>query len=131
MAANQSAQRALAVLEYLAETIQWRLKLRDQEENPWNKDNPFYWRFALQGRDVPPDTEEHAAGFLPNGFVIIGRRAGGCAVDVVARIGSDCRRGLDRVSGNLVHDQKLSAVPFKHHAAHRHHIPKSRHRITN
>jgi tetratricopeptide (TPR) repeat protein len=27
-----------------------------------NADNPFYRRFALQGRDVPPDTEEHAAG---------------------------------------------------------------------
>ena len=51
-------------LEYLADLIHWRLKLRDQKPSEWNADNPFYWRFALQGRDVPPDTEEHAAGFF-------------------------------------------------------------------
>jgi tetratricopeptide (TPR) repeat protein len=50
-------------LEYLADLIHWRLKLREQEPSEWNTDNPFYWRFALQGREVPPDTEEHAAGF--------------------------------------------------------------------
>ena len=50
-------------LEYLADLIHWRLKLRDQKPSEWNEDNPFYWRFALQGREVPPDTEEHAAGF--------------------------------------------------------------------
>lgn len=54
-------------LEYLAELIAWRLKLRDQKESEWNKDNPFYWRFALQGRSVPPDTEEHAAGLYERG----------------------------------------------------------------
>ena len=47
--------------------IGWRLKLRKQEQSEWNEDNPFYWRFALQGRDVPPDTEEHAAGFYERG----------------------------------------------------------------
>lgn len=54
-------------LEYLADLIAWRLKLRDQEQDEWNEDNPFYWRFALQGRSVPPDTEEHAAGFYERG----------------------------------------------------------------
>ena len=54
-------------LEYLADLIHWRLKLRDQKESEWNADNPFYWRFALQGRDVPSDTEEHAAGFYERG----------------------------------------------------------------
>jgi tetratricopeptide (TPR) repeat protein len=54
-------------LEYLADLIQFRLKLREQEPSRWNADNPFYWRFALQGRDVPPDTEEHAAGFYERG----------------------------------------------------------------
>jgi hypothetical protein len=29
------------------------------------------------------------------------------------------------------HNRKLSAVPFKHHAEHRHHIPKPRYRVTN
>ena len=54
-------------LEYLADLIHWRLKLRDQKESEWNADNPFYWRFTLQGRDVPPDTEEHAAAFYERG----------------------------------------------------------------
>lgn len=54
-------------LEYLAELIRWRLELRDQEQNEWNADNPFYWRFALNGRSVPPDTEDHAAGFYERG----------------------------------------------------------------
>lgn len=54
-------------LEYLVDLIQWRLKLRDQKPSEWNADNAFYWRFALQGRDVPPDTEEHAAGFYERG----------------------------------------------------------------
>ena len=39
--------------------------------------------------------------------------------------------GLTGVSRNPVHDRDLSAVPFKHHAAHRHHIPKPRYRVTN
>ena len=43
--------------------IHWRLKLREQKQSQWNEDNPFYWRFALQGRDVPPDTEERLAEF--------------------------------------------------------------------
>lgn len=54
-------------LGYVADLIHWRLKLRDQKESEWNADNPFYWRFTLQGRDVSPDTEEHAAGFYERG----------------------------------------------------------------
>ena len=54
-------------LEYLADLIAWRLKLRDHAPSEWNVDNLFYWRFALQGRDVPPDTEEHAAGLYERG----------------------------------------------------------------
>lgn len=54
-------------LEYLAELIRWRLKLRAQKEHQFNSDNPFYWRFELQGRTVPNDTEEHAAGFYERG----------------------------------------------------------------
>lgn len=54
-------------LQYVTELIKWRLELSQQEENQWNTDNPFYWRFSLQGRDVPPDTEEHAAGYYERG----------------------------------------------------------------
>lgn len=54
-------------LEYLADLIHSRLELGDQKENEWNADNAFYWRFSLQGRDVPTDTEEQAAGFYERG----------------------------------------------------------------
>ena len=54
-------------LRYLESLIQWRLKLCEQQPNQWNEDNPFFWRFELQGRDVPPDAEEHAAGFYERG----------------------------------------------------------------
>ncbi len=54
-------------LEYLAELIGWRVRTRDQTESAWNADNAFYWRFALQGRQVPPHTEEHAASLYERG----------------------------------------------------------------
>lgn len=54
-------------LEYLADLIRWRLELCQQQEDEWNGDNRFSWRFALQGRRVPPDTEEQAAGFYESG----------------------------------------------------------------
>jgi hypothetical protein len=47
--------------------IAWRLELQDHRPSEWNSDNAFYWRFALLGRDVPPDTEEHAAGLYERG----------------------------------------------------------------
>lgn len=49
-------------LEYLVDLVQWRLKLRDQKPSQWNADNAFQWRFTLQGREVPPETEEEIAG---------------------------------------------------------------------
>jgi hypothetical protein len=49
-------------LEYLADLIQWRLKLRNQESSQWNADNAFQWRFTLQGAEVPPETQEQVAG---------------------------------------------------------------------
>lgn len=67
MSAANLIQEHRHELEYLTELIGWRLKLREQKESEWNMDNPFYWRFSLQGRDVPPDTEEHAAGFYERG----------------------------------------------------------------
>jgi tetratricopeptide (TPR) repeat protein len=54
-------------LEFLQELIRWRLDHSDQEKNEWNTDNPFYWRFAMRGREVPPETEETAAGCLERG----------------------------------------------------------------
>jgi tetratricopeptide (TPR) repeat protein len=54
-------------LEYLAELIQWRLKLKDQKESEWNVDNQFYWRKALQGNLVPPEAEEQAEAYYEKG----------------------------------------------------------------
>lgn len=54
-------------LEYLANLITSRLKARNPPQSEWSADNPFYWRFALQGHDVPPDTEEHAASLYERG----------------------------------------------------------------
>lgn len=54
-------------LDYVAHLIRWRLELHDRKETQWSADNPFYWRFALQGREIPPETEEHAAGFYERG----------------------------------------------------------------
>lgn len=65
--AAQVIQEHRHELEYLADLIAWRLKRRDHAPNEWNADNHFYWRFALRGCDVPPDTEEHAAGLYERG----------------------------------------------------------------
>lgn len=54
-------------LEYVAELIQWRVKLCEQEKDKWNADNPFYWRFSLQGPGVPPEAEEQAADHYKQG----------------------------------------------------------------
>jgi tetratricopeptide (TPR) repeat protein len=51
-------------LAYLQDLIDWRLETcGEKEANRWTADNAFFWRFALQGPGVPPDAEEHAAGF--------------------------------------------------------------------
>jgi len=54
-------------LEFLQELIAWRLRLCEQSESKWNKDNPFYWRYALQGSDVPVEAEEFASGCYKRG----------------------------------------------------------------
>ena len=67
MAASHLIEEHVVELEYLVQLIQWRLDLRKQEPNQWNVDNPFYWRFTLQGPRVPPDIEEEVAGFYEKG----------------------------------------------------------------
>lgn len=49
-------------LAFLAELIDWRVKLCDQKESQWNRDTRFYWRFEGAGGAVPLDIEEWAAG---------------------------------------------------------------------
>ncbi len=67
LSAAQLIQEHQNELEYLAELIQWRLKLRRPERNEWNTDNQFYWRILLQGNKVPPEAEEHAAEYYHRG----------------------------------------------------------------
>jgi len=67
LSAAQLIQENQHELEYLAELIQWRLKLRRQEQDEWNTDNQFYWRILLQGNKVPPEAEEHAAEYYERG----------------------------------------------------------------
>jgi tetratricopeptide (TPR) repeat protein len=47
-------------LAFLAELIDWRVKLCEQKESEWNKDTRFYWRFEGASKDVPLDIEEWA-----------------------------------------------------------------------
>ncbi len=54
-------------LEYLIELIGWRLKLCDTKPDEWNRDNEYYWRHRLRGREVPPDTEEEISTFYGRG----------------------------------------------------------------
>lgn len=54
-------------LEFLGELIEWRLEHCVQEEREFNVDNPFYWRFELQGQKVPPEAEEMAAAYYERG----------------------------------------------------------------
>ncbi len=54
-------------LEYLSELIHWRLRLCKQQRSEFNADNAFYWRFAMQGREVPPEIEEQVADFYERG----------------------------------------------------------------
>jgi hypothetical protein len=49
--------------------------------------------------------------------------------DVVAGIRWVAGESLTGQAG--LHNRKPSAVPFKHHAEHRHHIPRARYRVTN
>jgi len=67
MAASHLIEDHVVELEYLVQLIQWRLAQRKQEANQWNIDNPFYWRFSLQGPQVPPDIEEEVADFYEKG----------------------------------------------------------------
>jgi tetratricopeptide (TPR) repeat protein len=54
-------------LEYIADLIHWRLKLKDQKASEWNVDNQFYWRQAIQGNRVPPEAEEQAEEYYLKG----------------------------------------------------------------
>jgi tetratricopeptide (TPR) repeat protein len=54
-------------LEYIADLIHWRLKLKDQKASEWNVDNQFYWRQAIQGNRVPPEAEEQAEEYYRKG----------------------------------------------------------------
>ena len=62
VAAGALIRESRSALEYISELIAWRLETcAERDVNEWNSDNPFYWRFTLQGKGVPHDAEEQAA----------------------------------------------------------------------
>jgi tetratricopeptide (TPR) repeat protein len=60
----QANRRELA---YLRDLIDWRLRLCDQTDNEWNRDNPFYWRTASSQREAPPDAWEELSTLYERG----------------------------------------------------------------
>jgi tetratricopeptide (TPR) repeat protein len=54
-------------LEYLADMIRFHLEQCEQQENEWNRDNKFYWRFETRQESVPPDVEEEVAELYHRG----------------------------------------------------------------
>ncbi|MBL4846149.1 MAG: hypothetical protein JKY65_11530 [Planctomycetes bacterium] len=54
-------------LTFLRDLIDWRLQTCDEEEDEWNRDDPFYWRFALTQREVPCGVEEFASELYEKG----------------------------------------------------------------
>ena len=68
---NISSARLLAEhrheLEFVRALIDWRLRTCLQEEDEWNRDNPFYWFHALPSDEVDPDEEEAATNLIGEG----------------------------------------------------------------
>jgi tetratricopeptide (TPR) repeat protein len=60
----ESQRRELA---FLRDLIDWRLQTADRKEDEWNKDDRFFWRYTLRGREVPGGVEEQAAGLYERG----------------------------------------------------------------
>ena len=54
-------------LEYIIDLIRWRLDMKNQKTSEWNVDNQFYWRQAIQGNRVPPETEKLAEEYYHKG----------------------------------------------------------------
>jgi tetratricopeptide (TPR) repeat protein len=65
--ANRLIQEHRGELQYITDLIAWRLKIGPQEAGDFNQDNPFYWRYALPGRRLPPDVFEHAIDLFQRG----------------------------------------------------------------
>ena len=50
-------------LEYLVDRVQWSIKFAQDPKLAHWKDDQSHWRFGELGNEVPPDVEEHAAGY--------------------------------------------------------------------
>ena len=48
-------------LTFLRDLIDWRLQTCKREDNEWNRDDRFFWRYTLRGREVPVGVEEMAS----------------------------------------------------------------------
>src|SRR5579862_2365654 len=46
-------------LEYLVHLVKWRLRTCGEKPNPYNQDNPFFWRTVSRRFDLPFDSLEY------------------------------------------------------------------------
>ena len=51
-------------LEYLRDLIDQRLRLAEQEQSKWNRDDPFYWRTLMNRSEVPIDGLERLSSIF-------------------------------------------------------------------
>lgn len=54
-------------LDFLLENIRCQLESVDRKDPSLGAEIPFYWRWAMPGRDVPYDVEEMAVGYFERG----------------------------------------------------------------
>src|SRR6266511_1980327 len=62
LSAGQTIDAHRAELGFLVELIGARLRTPAPKPAKYNEDNPWFWRTAFRGREVPGDIEELAAG---------------------------------------------------------------------
>lgn len=54
-------------LTYLAELIRWRLSVCEQDASEWNRDNPYLWRYRMQGSSIPPEAMDEISELYDKG----------------------------------------------------------------
>lgn len=54
-------------LEYVAELIRWRLSVCEQDASEWNRDNPYLWRYRMQGSSIPPEAMDEISELYDKG----------------------------------------------------------------
>jgi tetratricopeptide (TPR) repeat protein len=85
VSAARLIQSHRAELALLAELIQWRVGLCEQQEGQFNQDNPFYWRLTMQGPGAPFDAQDFVTGYFDRGEYLIAEAGFRLLVDAFPR----------------------------------------------